>query len=85
MAAQVVAFLRRRIVADFTRASLQPYDYLEVGGAECLPQRPTLTLDVFASRWALRGVLCAVLPQSQGPPSLHLRVTLAHPVAPPPA
>ena len=78
--AQLVYYLRGRIVADAVRAFSPLHDYAITGG-EWLPDRPTLSPAQFDARWAVRGVLCTrSLPD--GP--VHLHLNTAHPVPLPP-
>jgi hypothetical protein len=57
IAAQIVHYLRRRILEDATRALTPRADF----GVVCdswLPDRPPLSVDAFDERWGEGGVLC---------------------------
>jgi hypothetical protein len=78
VAAQVIHYMRARLRGDAIRAHCHPPDYAVLGG-EWLPDRQVLTPASFQARWGPPGLLYTGVP----PFSLHITLTLHHPVAPP--
>jgi hypothetical protein len=76
--AQLVHYLRGRMVDDAIRAFSPLHEYAITGG-EWLPDRPTLNPSEFFTRWAYGGVLC-----SHTGGNLHIHLTLTHPLPLPP-
>jgi hypothetical protein len=76
--ARLVAFLRRRMMQDYTRATLPPTAYAAVCGS-WLPRRPQPSMTDFRLLWGRGGVLCTVT----GAEGLQVKLSAQYPAPPP--
>jgi hypothetical protein len=80
LAMDVIDITRRHISGDWLRATVDIRTATALSSSWFRGRKPELTVEVFAQRWALRGVLCEV----QGD-DLHLHLSNSRPIAIPPS